>query len=109
MLSHEGVSEGRRGTRASAQVMRAGKGRMIRMGVRMIQVLVRMIRLRRVDSASFGCRGCRITWMIREGIRMIQLSPDDPEGGPDVRADASSCSIFFLFLPSSLPCLALVL
>ena len=61
MLSHEGVSEGRRSTRASAQVMCAGKVRMIRMVARMIgvsgvRVAVRMIRLRR---ASFGCLRAR--------------------------------------------------
>ena len=64
MLSHEGVSEGRRGTRASAQVTHAGGVRMIRMvarmirvsGVRMIRVTVRMIRLRR---AGFGCLRAR--------------------------------------------------
>ena len=62
MLSHEGVSEGRRGKRASAQVTHAGGVRMIRMvarmirvsGVRMIRVTVRMIRLRRAASVVFG-------------------------------------------------------
>ena len=65
MLSHEGVSEGRRGTRASAQVMRAGKGQMIWMGVPLIRVLVRMIRLHRVDSASFGRLGALMRSILR--------------------------------------------
>ena len=61
MLSHEGVSEGRRGTRASAQVSRAGMVRMIWMvarmirvsGVRMIRAAVRMIRLQVKPSGVF--------------------------------------------------------
>ena len=76
MLSHEGVSEGRRGTRASAQVMRAGKVRMIRMvarmirvsGVRMIRVTVRMIRLRRAASGVFG----HVSRIVRVVVRIVR-------------------------------------
>ena len=76
MLRHEGVSEGRRGTRASAQVTHAGGVRMIRMvarmirvsGVRMIRATVRMIRLRRAGSVVFG-HGRRI---VREVVRIIR-------------------------------------
>ena len=74
MLSHEGVSEGRRGTRASTPVTRACMVRMIRMvarmirasGVWMIRAAIRMIRLRR---AGFGCLRAHY--------------PDHPGGGPD--------------------------
>ena len=76
MLSHEGVSKGRRGTRASAQVTHAGGVRMIRMvarmiwmsGVRMIRATVRMIRLHRAGSVVFG-HGSRIVW---EVVRIIR-------------------------------------
>ena len=60
MLRHEGVSEGRRGTRASAQVTHAGGVRMIRMVARMIRMVARMIRV----------SGVR---MIRVTVRMIRL------------------------------------
>ena len=51
VLTHKGVSEGRRGTRASAQVTHAGGVQIVRMvarmirvsGVQMIRVTVRMI------------------------------------------------------------------
>ena len=73
--------------------------------VRMIRDGVRMIRLQVGASGVFGT----VTRMIRRGTRMIRLGPDDPDGGPDVRASFSRSSVFFSFLPSSLPCLALIL
>ena len=47
----------------------------------------------------------RVIRTIQERVRMIRLSPDDPDGGPDVRPGSNSRSVFFFsFLPSSLPC-----
>ena len=68
MLSHEGVSEGRRGTRASAQVTCVGMVRMIQAsGVRMIWTESQMIRLQWKPSGVFGTL-----------IQMIQRGVDDP-------------------------------
>ena len=66
------------GTRASAQVMCAGKGRMIRVRVRMIQEKVRMTRLHGEASVVMGA----VIRMIRGEVRMIRLGPDDPDGRP---------------------------
>ena len=106
MLSHEGVSEGQRGYTGLGPSHARRQGRMIRAsGVRMIRMESRMIRLRWKPSGVFGA----VTRTIRRGTRMIRLGPDDPDGGPDVRASFSRSFVFFSFLPSSLPCLALIL
>ena len=60
------------------------------------------------DDPASGVFGAVIR-TIRGSARMIRLSRDDPARRPDVRLQLSSRSVFFSFLPSSLPCLALVL
>ena len=67
--------------------------------VRMIREGARMIRLQEKPSGILSA----VIRMIRRGTRMIRLSPDDPDGGPDVRPGSCSRSVFFSFLPSSLP------
>ena len=80
--------------------------RMIRAsGVRMIRMESQMIQLRWKPLGVFVA----VTRMIRRGTWMIRLGPDDPDGGPDVRASFSRSSVFFSFLTSFLPCLALIL
>ena len=73
--------------------------------VRTIREVARMIRLQEKPSGILSA----VIRMIRRGTRMIRLGPDDPDGGLDVRASFSRSSVFFSFLPSSLPCLALIL
>ena len=70
---------------------------------RMIQDLVRMIRLQQGASAWFGRQGWGFTPMIRGAVQMIWLSPDDPALRLDVWLQLSSREAFFSFLLSSLP------
>ena len=106
-LVGEGVRRGRMGTWASARNVARRQGPDDPDGgpddpaiVWMIREGARMIRLHEKPLSIVSV----VIQMIWRGTRMIHLGPNDPDGGPDVRASFSRCSVFFTFLPSSLPC-----
>ena len=100
MLSHEGVSEGRRGYMGLGPSHARRQGRMIRAsGVRMIRMESRMIRLQVKPSGVFDA----VSRTIRGRVRMIRpLTAVRTSGLAPAAAPSSSSPFFRLLFHASL-------